>query len=482
MGDLRGPKQGGRRAALSAAVALALAGCTSGGPSAGGPASTASDLPTAASSSASSSASGGSTADWLTYHADRARTGAVAGPSPAHVQKAWSTQLGGAVRGQPLVAGGRIIAATETNRVVALDPATGAVSWSTVVGTPLTQVAQAVGCGNVDPLGITGTPVVDPSTGTVWVVAEVSDGPRSVRHQLVGLDLTTGAERVRADVDPPLPSGESALHLLQRPGLALGDGRLYVSFGGHLGDCGRYHGWVVGAETADPRHQVSFQATPDGEGGAIWQGGGAPAVDAQGNVYVATGNTNPFPAAAGPDPKQYAESVVKLSPELRPLASYKDRTAGGDEDLSTGNPVLLPDGTVFAVGKTNTGFVLRTGDLSPVGTIDGVCSGDPAGGPAYHRASNRIFVACRAGGLQVVDVSARRTGPLLPGADSAPIIIGDTVWALDSRGNRLLAFSATDGTAQQTLDVGADVPVFASPSTGLGLVLVGTTSGVTAFR
>jgi hypothetical protein len=238
----------------------------------------------------------------------------------------------------------------------------------------------------------------------------------------------------------------------------------------------------VAADTADPHHQVSFEATPDGEGGAIWQGGGAPAVDAQGNVYVSTGNTNPFPAEAGPDPKQYAESVVELSPDLRPLASYKDRTAGGDEDLSTGNPVVLPDGSLFAVGKTNIGFVLRTGDLSPVATIAGVCRGDPAGGPAYHRASNRIFVACRAGGLQVVDLTARRAGPLLPGADSAPIVVGDTVWALDSRGNRLLAFSATDGTTQQTLDVGADVPVFASPSTGLGLLLVGTTGGVTAFR
>jgi hypothetical protein len=173
---------------------------------------------------------------------------------------------------------------------------------------------------------------------------------------------------------------------------------------------------------------------------------------------------------------------VKLSPELRPLAAFKDRAAGGDEDLSTGNPVLLPDGTVFSVGKTNTAYLLRQDDLTQVAAVDGVCGSDPDGGPAYDRARQRVLVPCRGGGLQVVDLAGRTTGPRWAGADSAPVLVGDTVWAVDARDDALAAFDAATGQRRQSLDVGADVPVFTSPTVALGLVLVATADGVTAFR
>jgi outer membrane protein assembly factor BamB len=424
---------------------------------------------------------GFSAGDWLTYHADRARTGAVAGRSPGTVRRAWAASLGGAVRGQPLVARGRVVAATETNLVVALDPATGRVLWSVSLGPPLTGVAAAVGCGNIDPLGITSTPVVDPATGTVFVVGTVADGPRSVHHQLVGLDLATGKVRVSAAVDPPLPPWESPLQLLQRASLAFAAGRVYVPYGGHAGDCGHYHGWLVGALATDPTRQVSFEVAAGAEGGAIWQSGGAPAVDAQGNVYVSTGNSNPFPEA-GPDPGRYSESVVKLDPGLRPVAAFQDPAAGGDSDFGTGNPVLLPDGTLFAVGKTDVGLVLSQRDLGPVATIPGVCGSDPDGGPAYDPATGRVFVPCRGGGIQVVDARSHTLGPRWAGADSAPIVVGGDVWAADSRTGTLTAFEAASGRVGQVVDVGADLPVFTSPSTGAGLLLVGTADGVTAFR
>jgi hypothetical protein len=322
--------------------------------------------------------------------------------------------------------------------------------------------------------------VVDPTTHTVFVVGAVVEGGR-VRHRLEGLDVRSGAVRVSADVDPPLPPGQTPLHLLQRASLALGNGRVYVSYGGHIGDCGHYHGWVVGADTADPRQQVAFQVAPDGEGGAIWQSGGAPALDAAGNLYVSTGNANPDPPQGGPDPKRYTESVVELSPELRPLADYKDTTAGGDEDLSTGNPVLLPDGRIFAVGKTQTAFLLGS-DLRLLSRVPGICGSDPDGGPAYDRAHDRMFVPCRGGGVQVVDLGRAAAGPRLAGVDSAPIVVGGTVWAVDSRRAVLTAFDAGSGRSLQTVAVGSDVPVFTSPSAGAGLLLVGTTAGVTAFR
>ncbi len=106
---------------------------------------------------------------------------------------AWKVDLGGPVRGQPLVADGRVFAATEQNRVAALNPASGAIVWSVSLGTPLTRVAAVAGCGNIDPLGVTSTPVIDTSTGMLYVVAEINDGGGKVHHQLFGLRIADGA-------------------------------------------------------------------------------------------------------------------------------------------------------------------------------------------------------------------------------------------------------------------------------------------------
>lgn len=454
------------------------AGASSTGATAG-PTATA----TAAANPATSPAAVGAASTWPGYHADAARTGAVAAiPALDPATRAWSVDLGAAVFGQPVAAGGHVIAATEGNRVVALDPATGRQVWAVSLGTPLTDVDAAAGCGNIDPLGITSTPVVDPATGTVYVVGEVSDGGGAVHHQLTGLDVATGAVRLSEPVDPPLPDGEKAVNLLQRASLALANGRVYVSYGGNSGDCGSYHGWVVGVMATGAPRLVSFEVAADGEGGAIWQSGGAPAVDAQGHLYVTTGNANPDPPQGGPDPKQDTESVVELTPDLTRVAAFKDRVAGGDEDLSTSSPVLLPDGTVFATGKTEIGFLLRQGTLAQVAAIPDVCGSDPDGGPAYDRADDRLFVPCRDGGIQVVELSSRRLGPLLSGANGAPILVGTRVWAAQYPEGSLTEYDAASGRTLQTVSVGTTLPHFASPSAALGLLLIGTDHGVTAFR
>ncbi len=227
---------------------------------------------------------------------------------------------------------------------------------------------------------------------------------------------------------------------------------------------------------------VTFEVASDGEGGAIWESGGAPAVDSAGNIYVTTGNANPDPPQGGPDPKAYTESVVKLSPDLKPLASFKDRVAGGDEDLSTGNPVLLSRGRLFAVGKTDIGFVLRQSDLTQISTISGVCGSDPDGGPAYDEATDRIFVPCRDGGIQEIDLATGSLGPRLPGSNSGPILIGNRLWAAQYPQGTLTQYDAATGATLQTTQVGGAVANFTTPSTGLGLILVPTNSGVTAYR
>jgi hypothetical protein len=388
------------------------------------------------------------------------------------------------VYGQPLVAGGKVIAATESNRVVALDPSSGKVLWTVSLGSPVSNISAVAGCGNIDPLGVTSTPVIDPAAGIVYVVGEVSSGNsvNAVHHQLEGIRLSNGSVTLSQNVDPPFRSGEGPAQLLQRASLVLANRRVYVSYGGNYGDCGHYRGWVVGVATSGAADKVSFEVASDGEGGAIWQSGGAPAVDASGNVYVTTGNANPDPPEGGPDPKKYTESAVKLSPDLKPLASFKDTVAGGDEDLSTGNPVLLPDGTVFVAGKTDVGYVLRQSDLSQKAAIKGICGSDPDGGPAYDRTTNRIFVPCRGGGIQVVDLSGNATREVLSGANGPPILVGTSVWALQYNDGTLSEYDAASGKRLQSVSVGSSVPNFTSPSFGLGLLLVGTSKGVTALH
>src|SRR5215510_8212020 len=122
--------------------------------------------------------------DWTMYHYDRARTGYVADtPDPKSLTVAWSVPLDEAVYAQPLAIGGKIIVATENNTIYALKASDGSVMWETSLGAQVTR--NDLPCGNISPLGITGTPVYDPATKLIFAVAETS-GPK---HELVALDI-----------------------------------------------------------------------------------------------------------------------------------------------------------------------------------------------------------------------------------------------------------------------------------------------------
>src|SRR6266487_4254983 len=135
-------------------------------------------------------------ADWPTYHRDNTRTGYLPDmPDPRQLTVAWNTSLDGAVYAEPLVVGGHIIVATENNSLYSLNADTGQVEWQTNIGNPATR--SELPCGNIDPLGITGTPVYDSTSGLIFAVAEVS-GPM---HLLVGVDARTGEIKVRRSAD-----------------------------------------------------------------------------------------------------------------------------------------------------------------------------------------------------------------------------------------------------------------------------------------
>src|SRR5215468_6028837 len=166
----------GRKARLAAAMLTggllaAAAGCSDPGRAGGDPPSGSAPP----SRTLTSGQDGGThpAAAWPTYGRDAARSGVAAGvAAPGPLTASWRVRLDGAVYGQPLLVGNLVIAATENDSVYGLDQATGRVIWRTHVGTPVPLASLP--CGNIDPLGITGTPVYDQASGLVYAVAETS--------------------------------------------------------------------------------------------------------------------------------------------------------------------------------------------------------------------------------------------------------------------------------------------------------------------
>ena len=414
---------------------------------------------------------------WPTYHGDATRTGNdTSEPALLPVKPAWSTSLDGAVYGQPLVLDGRVVAATENNSVYGLDAHDGHVLWHFNAGPPLSGVVAQAGCGNIDPLGITSTAVADTNTGEVFVVAEIEDARLIVHHELIGLDANTGAERMSVNVDPP-PGEQNPLHIQQRAGLALGNGRVYIGFGGLAGDCGAYHGWLVSTDETGAG-KVTFDTTPHTGLGAIWATSG-PAIDAQGDVYVATGNPNAVPSTG-----DYGESVVKLDPTLHVLSSFSGSNATDDEDLGSVGPSLLPGNRLFQTGKQHQGYVLSTNDLTTaLSTVPSVCTGDADGGNAYSPSLNFLFVPCGATPLTALNMNSNP--PSIAWQNSSvngpPILAGGELWSVKWTDGTLFAMNPATGHIDQQLGIGATLPHFTSPSAALGLILVGTDRGISAF-
>lgn len=460
----RGPLHVGPRSAPRLVTALVAslclmvqAGCSSG------------ESPTRPKESSSSSPTSSTTARSATTSTGTPATTSPASPNLSAT--AWKTMVDGAVFAQPLVVGNDVFVVTEDDGVYALALASGQVLWHTTIGTPLTRVAQYAGCGDIDPLGITSTPVASTATNTIYVVGEVSNGavPPAVHRELVGLNMSTGQVVRSVDADPT-GGGDSQINLQQRPGLVIDGGRVDVAFGGLYGDCGFYHGWVVGVSETPGVPNIEFDTTSGGSGGAIWQGGAPPSVDAAGDLYVVTGNQNSQGTAG------YYESVVKLSAALTPEASFRDTEATDDEDFGTGDAILLPNGTLFAVGKTDIGYLLEQSDLSEVARVPDVCGSNPDGRLAFDPATDAVYVPCRSGGIQEVKLATDSLGWKAGTVNSSPILAGGTLWAVSYPGGTVEALNPTSGAVEQSAAVGQTAN-FATPAYADGLLVVATAEG-----
>ena len=198
-------------------------------------------------------------------------------------------------------------------------------------------------------MGITGTPVIDPARREIFAVAdELRNGKPA--HVLVGLDAVTGAPRMSVGVDP---AGYVTAALLQRTGLTLSGGRVVFVFGGNFGDCSVYHGRVVSVPEGGGKPAFfTVDSRPGQSQGAVWMGGGAPAVDRAGNIWVTTGNgsvhsaqpaVRPQRRGAGADPGHAAGAIF-----FAPRSWAADNAA--DLDFSA-VPALLPSGQVVAAAR-----------------------------------------------------------------------------------------------------------------------------------
>jgi len=457
------------------AAALVATACAAGG-TADGPSDSNQG---SASPDGTASATG---ANWPAYNGNPARTGVATGvPAAGPLTTAWSAQLDGAVYGQPLVVGDEVIAATENDSVYALNRVTGKTIWRTNVGSPVPRSALH-GCGNIFPLGITGTPVYDAGNGLVYAVAEVT----GYRHMLVALDATTGALAGRRDLDSPTAANQPAYNQ-QRPALAIDNGRVYATFGGLSGDCGPYQGSVVSAPLTGNGPLTSWR-TPTAREGAIWAPGG-PVVGPNGDLWVSIGNG----AAESGAPYDGSDSVTELSPALQRLGYFAPSTwatdNANDKDLGSTMPVLAAGDTVFIVGKGGVGYLLdgaKPGGIGGQLAEQNIC--DAFGTAAV--SGSTVYEPCRAGPLTAVEVSAASKtikvlwrGP--SGTNGSPVVGGGAVWVTSysqSSGSTLYELNQATGRVEQQISISQGVPHFSSLSLSGGSAYVSTLTGITAIN
>jgi len=411
------------------------------------------------------------TAGWPTYHRDPSRSGYdPTTPSLLPAHRAWvSASLDGQIFAEPLVIGTRVFVATEGDSVYALDGESGRQLWRTHLGGPVPR--SRLPCGDIDPLGITGTPVADAHAGRLWVVAFVQPG----RHELVGLDLTDGSVRSRRTVDPPQANPAA---LQQRAALALSRGVVYVAFGGLFGDCGTYNGWVVGARADGSGSLLTYRVNTDGRAG-IW-GPSGPAVDASGDLYVSTGNGN---STNGFD---FGDAVIRLSPELALLdwfapSNWSDLNAG-DTDLGSMGPALVSDNLLFQAGKEGTGYLLRAdhlgginGQLFKAKVCEGAWGGTASVSPFVYVGCSDGLTALRLGTAATFSVAWR--GPRFWA--EPPIVAGGLVWTVDRDSNELFGLDAKTGSTEFRQSLGSENH-FTTPTAADGRIFVAAGASIVA--
>ena len=409
------------------------------------------------------------------------------------MQYAWtSTELDGDVYAEPLYVAARVFVATENNSVYALDAATGTEVWHAQLDPPADFAA--LGCGNIRPVvGITSTPAIDTETGVLYAVALVG---APLHYELYALDIADGSiifdRAVNATGLDPRTHG-------QRGALLLANGQVYATFGNRsYPSCEPWSGRVVAISATDPDADLLMYTVPSGRSG-IWSSGG-PTGDAEGNLYVVTGDGPPHGTSFG-----MSESVIKLSPTLKVLDFWApaDWEMLDDHDIDIGSVsvTLLPDfGLIFQAGKNSYGYLIPSDNLGGIGgdvyqeqVLPGQCGG-VFGSVVYQ--SPWLYVPCGPSLVALRVTSSRAEQPGKPGFDLAwrveqtkigmatigpPILAGGAVWNSDARG-RLWALDATSGDLRFQTDLPGIPAHFATPTSAGGRIYASGGHHVAAYE
>jgi len=311
-----------------------------------------------------------------TYHNDNARTGQntqEAILTPANVNsgqfgKLFSVSVDGWVYAQPLylsnvtISGGThnvLYVATEHDSLYAIDADSGTIYWQISLipsGGSTVNSSTDLGCGDLVPeVGITGTPVIDPTTGTIYLVAKSKVNGSLVQY-LHAIDVGTSAEKfggpvlIQATVPGTASDGNGTTVSFnphfenQRAGLLLENGHVVIGWSSHC-DISPWHGWIMSYSASTLAQEAAFNTSADGSANGVWMSGGGLAADANGNIFFATGN------GTWNGTTDYGDSIVKLGPPSGgsfPVLDYftpynQSSLAGGDTDVASGGLVLLPN-------------------------------------------------------------------------------------------------------------------------------------------
>ena len=339
--------------------------------------------------------------DVLTQRYDNARSGTnlretILKPSnvnPKSFGKLFSRDVDGEIYAQPLVIAklpmpGRgvrsvVFVATEHNSVYAfdaVDPDANAPFWQVQLGPPVPVGDVGQACGTYSDfskeIGITGTPVIDASTRTLYVVARTKTSAGKYLQRLHALDILTGKDRPGSPrlIQATVPgTGEGSvkgklsfdpkIHN-QRPALLLHDGVVYITWAAHC-DTGPYHGWMMGYNARTLQQTTVFCTTPNGEGAGIWQSGVGPVVDETGHIYVINGNGSvdtDQPNGNGPK-TEFGSSFLKFGLKAGKLSVVDwftpyNYTSLNDADLDTGSTsVILVPGTPLLIAGSKAGMM-----------------------------------------------------------------------------------------------------------------------------
>jgi hypothetical protein len=410
------------------------------------------------------------------------------------------TNFNGAITGnvyaQPLYiedgpAGPMVIAVTESNNVYALDAANGSIIWQRNVGTPITS---GLPCGNVTPLGISGTPIVDLPSRSLFLDAETTPTAGTFKHMIYSLNVDTGAINAGwpVDVSGAISGFDSSVQS-ERGALGILGSIVYIPYGGRYGDCGSYHGRLVGVQMSNPASVMNWATTITKAG--AWSIGGV-ANDGT-NLFVATGNGSVTGTWGG------SEAVIRLQPGPIFSGNPSDYWVptnwqsldSGDTDLGGSGPVIVdvpgaaPSNLVVALGKDGNAYLVNRDNLggisAPVASLH-VSNSSIIQAAVTYRTSQGTYIAFRANGstLSAIHINAGSPPTISTAWSVSQSGVGSPFVTSNDGANNMIVWSVGTGGDQRLHGYDGDTGAVVYGGGGTNDVVGGThsysTTGIVA--